>query len=268
MKKVLIMLLSILCLCACSKQIPTNPPSKKAAFLYRDESVSYIGEHFDRNKEYYYGTGISSLKIEGGKIVEGDTDIIPVYQGEELVFLILGGEENKIVDDDEILHGFNGNKNFVILEIENDLCLFDADSMTVIDGDPSFTLDDDLSSFLKKEFGAAIPENLFGKEKAIIKMKEPKGDGIIDDKTDPDNDHIIIRFKDGNREEQIRMYEEFCKGKCETGENTSDIYIFYFDALSDADMNDLVERSKMLDYVEAASIDHENELIDPVTKTE
>lgn len=268
MKKILIMLLSLLCLCTgCSKEVISNPASKKAVFLYQEDAIAYISENYDRYKDHYFGSGILTLKIEGKELIDGDIDIIPVYEGEKMIFVILGKDEIKIIDDEQVLNKLDGDKKFVILQIEDNVCLFDTEGLTMIDGESSYTHPEELSNFLKKEFGDKIPENLLGKDKSIIKMKEPKGD-IIDGKVNPKNDHILIQFQEGDITEQISMYEDFCKGKCETGENTAGVYIFYFDALSDPDMNKLVEDSNKLDYVKTASIDHENELIEPVTKTE
>lgn len=74
------------------------------------------------------------------------------------------------------------------------------------------------------------------------------------DKLFADN-HLVVRFKDGNREEQIEKFKAFCNGNLSSHLKLGDVYVFET-AEHDADnIEKLVEASKELDYVEAVGLD-------------
>ena len=262
------MLLSLICICSgCSKEIPTNHLSDKAGFLFDEETIRYIYQNFDPHSSYYYGTGIKSLAMKEDQIADGDMDLIPVFKEDEPIFVIVSGKEDRMVRSKNFLEYIKVHQKYVILEAEGNLCLLSADGLIVIEGDETYSFPEELQTSLREIFDNRFEDNLMGTKKSIIKMRKPNDPGI-DEKTKAADDHIIVRFREGDRIEQIAKYEEFCHGKAQTGPNTSDIYIFYFDAMSLPDLNRLVEESNKLDYVEIAQLDEQNELIDPVKESE
>lgn len=109
-------------------------------------------------------------------------------------------------------------------------------------------------------------ENPMGKTRSIIKTEKPIDGGA---ELNPDgyaNDRIIIRFEEGNREEQIADYEKVCNGKVQSDINTGNIYIFVFEPLSDKEMQKLLDLSDDLPYVKAASLDKISKPTDPARK--
>ncbi len=267
-KTILTFLMSLMFLCTgCSKQIPTNEKSDEPGFLFNQQVIEYIDANYDHKVSYYYGTGIKALAVEDDHIVNGKTEIIPIYREDEPIFFIIYGSEAKMIKADKVSDYIRHNHKYIVIEAENELCLISADGVITFDDDVSYLLDEKISSLIKKEIGNRFQDNIMGSGKSIIKMVNPK-DPDIKENADSANDHIIVKFKDGDRTEQIAKYEEFCKGKAQSGSNTSDIYIFYFDALSSEELNKLLEESNKLNYVEIAQLDKQNELIDPVKVTD
>ena len=261
MKRLIVSILIIaICMTGCSDHVPTNPVSKQAGIFYQETAVRCITDNYDVNAKHYIGTGIRSLKIDGKQLVEGDLDIIPVYEEEELIFLIVGNEDDvHIIDSKDALAYMSTHPDFIVFEMNGKLYALYADQFLLIDEDAAMDLPEEVRSYLEKMLNKKkLEDNILGSKRSIIKMVAPKED--IKGDSMYRNDRILVKFKEGDRIKQIEMYETFCKGKCINIENSSGIYIFTFEEMKEEDLKRLLNDSKGLPYIESASLDQKNEL--------
>ena len=262
-KALLVIMMAILCACTeVSIKDVENPVSEISGLELQEMVKTYLLENGDLKKDYYIGTGIRTLSLTSD-ISEGKTDVFPVYCDDQLILLVLHRlEGDLIVVPEEVLKYISENNNYLITETEGNVYYLSQEEILLIDGDEKYEFSDVTSKLLEKVREKINEENVMGKDKIIIKMMKPidgKDSGFVPSGMFA-NDHIIIRFAEGNREEQIEVYEEFCHGKVQSDINTSDVYIFVFDPLSDEKLQKLLDDSNALDYVEAASLDKLNEL--------
>ena len=264
MKRALMMIIMIL-LCACTEvsvKDLKNPISEISGFELQEMIKTYLLENGDLKKNYYMGNGIRTLSLTGN-MSEGKTDVFPVYCEDQPILLLIHRSDNDLIAvPEKALKCISENNNYLIVETEENIYYLSKDEILLIDGDENYGFSEAENKILDKVRANIEEENIMGKDKAIIKMLKPidgQDSGFVPSGMFA-NDHIVIRFVEGNREEQIKAYEEFCHGKVQSGINTSDVYIFEFSALSDADIQKLVDDSNALDYVEAASLDKINEI--------
>ena len=81
-------------------------------------------------------------------------------------------------------------------------------------------------------------------------------------------DRICAKFTSGNEDEKTLMFERFCNGRLYQKLKGSGVFIFEIDRVNVKTLNKLIDDANKLDYVESAATDIQNELIEPVTKTE
>ncbi len=266
MKKALLIIMMILLCTGCSKEPLSNPLAENAGLFYEQEARSYISEHYSADSNYYIGTGIRTLSVDGKTVGEGKTDITPVYQDDDLMFLIIHNEKgNQIITPEKTMAYIAEHDRYVIFEMKESIYLIGEGALFSVLDDEEYEIDEDLRKLIEKECGKTFEVNMMGSKKALIKMIQPKEDPKDQPQTVA-NDRIVVKFKDGDREKQIAMYEEFCNGKVQSKLNSSDIYIFVFDPLNEKALNRLLEDTQALSYVESASLDRINGLNPPSAK--
>lgn len=263
MKKVLIIMLMIL-LCACSENRLDDLKNSKSEITTDQALVkvtTYLISGYDLEKNYSVSDGIKTIDLDH-KLSDGDTSVFTVYCDDAPIFLFLKDKDGeRIVKPEEAMKRMDEDHYYVIVETEENIYCVSSKEILLIDGDEDYELPKDTETLTEKVKEAIKEENPMSQSRTAIEKKSSSG--LPKQQA---NDRVIVRFKDGNREKQIADYEKFCHGKAQSGVNSSDIYLFIFDPLSDEDLKKLIEESEKLDYVAAVSVDKISELQRPASE--
>ena len=266
MKKLLILVMILFTLCGCTDDGPiSNPASEVSSFEVMDTVQDYLEENYNLNRDYYLGSGIRTLSFDSDKICEGNSDVFPVYFNDRILFMVvLKDGTSEVILPEKTMEKMSEDDHFILYEIENEILYISETENISLYTDESSVLPEEIQKVITKNFEGKITENPMGTRKIIIKTVKPSG-GKDGQSLDYAHDHIIIRFAQGDREKQISDYEAFCNGKVGNDDPDLETYIFYFDPLSDTEMDKLVDLSNQLPYVESAAKDKVADLIDPTT---
>ncbi len=211
--------------------------------------LSDIGEE----GSYEIGSGVILLDEE---LKDSGVKAFPVYRDGTLILLAVRDDEREVYYEDDDLFGLmEGNSEHVLLSVNDGICLVSENDSYF----PENTLDPEVEEMLVSKIRKMkIGRDPIGEKKETIDVKESGSDGR--------KDHIVIRFTEGDHEEKVGMYEEFCGGRLLMKFRTADIYVFTVDHVSEKALNSLIERSNALDYVANASVDQRNDLDPPAVE--
>jgi len=259
MNKVLKIVCLFLLLCACSSKEAVKNVS--CGILSETKATELLDgyEPVLQENEYSVGTGIFLAKVEGNLITDSEKKIYPVYLDEDIVFYILeNGEDHQIVVS-EMAADRMKEGTFVIFE-ENE-SIYYLDEKGAIDLlNKESAASQDIGAAIKKRNQGRFEVNPMGEEKVKIELKKKK-------ETSKEKIRISVLFTDGEEEEKISKFEEFCNGKLRMMMKGSKVCVFEIDRIDTKRLNKLIGDANKLEYVKSASIDQENELIEPVTET-
>jgi len=257
-------ILFVLILCGCSENASAsdgtrNELVKDYGFKMEEELKAYISDHFDRQGNYAVGNGIKVINLDNDS---KELQMFPVYRDEELIFLVLYGQETVYLSDLELLNHIVENNEYLILKADDNVYYVSKEKVLLVDGE-EMKLSSKMNKRIEKIREAAIDRNLMGVEKRAIRFVSNEEQPVFNE-GDYRDDRIIVRFTSDNIENKIRMYEAFCHGKVQDesfGENT---YLFCFEPLNSKNLKILLDASNGLSYVLSASLDERIDLVEPV----
>ena len=266
-KRKIIFLVLFLLLCGCSENGTSdgmkNELVKDYGFKMEEELKAYISDHFDLQGNYAMGNGVKVINLNRGS---EELQIFPVFREEELIFLILYGQETVYLSDPELLYEIEENSEYLILEADDNVYYVSKEKVLLMNGE-KMKLSDKMNKRIEKIREGAIDRNLMGIEKRTIRFVSEEEQPVFSE-GDYRNDRIIVRFTSEKVENNIRMYEAFCHGKVQDEHFGENIYLFCFEPLNSKNLKILLDASNGLSYVLSASLDERIDLIEPVEDLE
>jgi len=228
------------------------------------EKTNKLFEGYDRRPdedgEYHIGTGVLLLKVEEDTVEDSDKKIYPVYLNEDIVFYALDNGENvDIIFSEKIAQRMKEGR-FLIFEEKGEIFYLDENGVIAFANEEGPAVEKKGAALLKRNKGR-FEKNPLGEEKMQIQRKGNK-------ETDKEKVRISVKFTPGEEDEKIHMFEQFCDGRLHMKLKGSKVCVFEIKSIGLKALNKLIDDANGLDYVESASLDSQNELIDPVTKTE
>ncbi len=224
--------------------------------------------------EYTLGTGVWLDRIgPDGSVTASETQaLFPVFQNGNLYIafvLDLGDREEKSLSDSVITDGKalswlsdRPDDEFRLVSVQYAVAGIDGEETEILYGpEPEAMTGPEEEAWRRLQEAQPAANPLGGEE--IMKRVVQAGEGIV---PDPDSGNryssrtLIVRFTPGDKEEKIRMFEEFCGGKLVYDMKLSDIQVFSFEAKNIKQLRALQKKAMELDYVEYAELDSVNEL--------
>lgn len=259
----LILIVMILMLCGCGGEASSggtrNELVKDYGFKMEEELKEYISTGFDIQQNYAMGNGIKVLSLDKGS---DELQLFPVYCNDELIFLVLYGQETVYIDDRDVLGAITENDAYLILKAEENVYFVSKDKTLLLNGERK-EFSDNMKKKIDKIRNGVIERNLMGIEKRAIRLVSDTDDQPDISGGDYRNDRITVRFTSEDTENKVRMYEAFCHGRqyLQLSENT---FVFVFEPLNSKNLKILLDASNGLSYVLSASLDERNDNVEPV----
>lgn len=254
MKKTL-MLIIMLLLAACTAGTPEKVENQISELTGTDEVEigSFLAENYGGDDAFSVGTGISTLDLNDAETIS----LYPVYVNDRLAALAVKDKTFKYITDDDLLNCFEDHDEYLIVNEGSNIVYVAKDKTVLLHGEAGYLEEKETEEMLKKIRSTISSPNPLGKERKALVVNKSKDDTTKDGRYR--NDRIIVSFKEGDTVKMIEDFEQFCGGKAQSGVNTSNIYIFVFEPLSDKDLYALLEESRSLEYVSGVSLDQKHE---------
>lgn len=256
MKKTVLFILILFMLAGCS---PKFKPEVREA----DEKALKVAEEragiYNDGLTCSLSDGLVTIDYNQDKPVTGDETVYQFFHGETLSCLLIQGKDISVIEvDDELSRALEGECAFV--RIGDALVLVSDDQVVALEKEK--VINENMRSKLRKLISKGMMVKLSSiKRNDLVLEINDKDSGIVDDNGKKYNaGRIIIRFTDGDRDQQIKDYAEFCNGTLVYRMRLSNVCVFEFQNKTLAELKDLVKRSTKLDYVASASLDGINEL--------
>lgn len=251
-----ILLLLILLLGGCNNPQSMENETVSCSFDEWDEEVmTMISSRFDMTGNWFLGDGVKVLEINENK--DAGIVIFPIYHEDELLLLMSAGDSIECFDDHKVIDAFKETNRFLLIEAENRICFVSDDRMISLDGE-MIAMSKDTERKIQKIRKNLIRENGMGKEKRLLMNLQPEQEGS--DTGFRANNQLVVRFTDGNLEEKIGMFEEFCHGSLKYRYHSADIFVFEFEPLNSKALEVLLKKSNELDYVVSAVLSEKSDM--------
>ena len=253
MKKILTAIMLLL-LTACAEKPTEIIENRVSALSEADEKriASFVADNYDGETGFSIGTGIVALNQKDSR----ELSLYPIYENDRLIALAVKDGDMRYVTDDT-LENIRKDVPFLIVNDGLNIIYVDRDRTAVLDGEIECLEEKEIQEMLKRIKASIGSLNPLGRDRKKLVISE-KADHSEEDRRYR-NDRIIVSFKEGDKEKMISDFEMFCGGKAQSGVNTTNIYVFVFEPLNEKDLYRLLEESRNLDYVSAASLDQKHE---------
>ncbi len=253
--KKLILSTLIIFLSACdgsnTSGITRNELVNDYGFDMESELIEYISDRFDKKRSYSLGNGIKILDLDNKQ--DSELRLFPVYCDDELIFLVLYGNEMVYLSDPELLNSITENDEYLILKVEQNVYYISNEKLLLLSGEEKELPKKEIDTINQIKNGT-IEKNLMGIEKRAIRIVSEKEQKPVINGTRYYNDRILVRLASDKVENKIRMYEAFCHGRAEETESDDFTYVFLFEPLGSNDLQILLDASNGLSYVLEASL--------------
>lgn len=255
MKKTVLFILIMLMLAGCSPKLKpeVREADEKAVKVAEERAVIY-----DDGLTCSLSDGLVTIDYTQDEPVIGNETVYQFFHGETLNCLLIQGKDISVIEVDNVLSkALEGECAFV--RIDDALILVSDDQIIALEKEK--VVNDNMRSKLRKLISKGMMVKLSSiKRNDLVLEINNKDSGIVDDNGIRYNaGRITVRFTEGDRDQQIRDYAEFCNGTLVYRMRLSNVCVFEFQNKTLAELKDLVKRSTELDYVVSASLDGINE---------
>ena len=260
MRLMAILLISAVCLSGCGAQAPQSYRPNDPVNPQSDEILQMAeGLPLEPESNYYLGTGIRINEFdEKGNMVPSERgELFPVYREEVLIGLLLHEDNEEFLTDEGILMQFSErtDKAYCVFWIGSKICLADETGVTFLSGNDNISLTEQQKKALEVLQNTDMEDNPMGSECVQIRMGAPASTTLFDPVTGHNfsSSRIAVRFTEGDEENKILQYEEFCGGKLHGKVRSAGVYTFVFTPKSNIkQLNALLRKTLELDYIEDA----------------
>ncbi len=260
MRLMAILLISAVCLCGCGAQAPQSYCPNDPVNPQPDEILQMTEDlPLEPESNYYLGTGIriNEMDERGGMFPSENDKLYPVYREEELVGLLLCEENTEFLKDEKMLVRFaeRADKKYCVFRIGDEICLADESGFTIVSGCDTISFSKEQEKALEVLRKTVMEDNPMGSERILIQPAAPASTTLYDPSTGRNysSSRIAVRFTEGDEENKILQYEEFCGGKLHGKVRSAGVYTFSFAPKSNIkQLNALLRKTLELDYIEDA----------------
>ena len=258
MKKYLFLAVMILLtvFCGCSNAVKMLDGNEEVQD-FPDYIIEYAETVLEGKPDQEIGTGIYLNRIsEDGSIQKSGTTLFPVYENEKLCALIVSGEDEELIEDENMADKLAdvSEQCMFMLDTYGQMIICVDGKNTVILSDNAYELDEFEKESIVKLQKKSIKVTALGKKR--IKLDTVSGNTV----KGPDGvvysaDRIVIRFTEGDLENKKEMFEEFCQGTYKSGIKSQNICVFKVQPASYSKLAELVSAAEELDYVDSCWLD-------------
>lgn len=257
----MLVILAAFCLAACGRTDIETVGGNEMAERLPEKAELFLKEYdFSVEGEYSFGSGIRINTLDGlGNEIPSEELMIPVFCGDELIGLLLSGETDELVTEETALRLFGPgtDRMYDVVRIGGGVFRIGPDGAELITGDAPEMTEQEL-----KTMGAirssVTEENRMGEEKTVFRTIQPAPVTLYDPETGKtySSSRIVIKFTEGNEEEKVLLFEEFCGGKLHGIVRAARRYTFTFGAKQNIkQLKALLRKALELDYVAEAMLE-------------
>jgi hypothetical protein len=217
MRLMAILLISAVCLSGCGAQAPQSYCPNDSVDPHSDEILQMTEDlPLEPESNYYLGTGIriNEMDEKGSMFPSENGKLYPVYRENELVGLLLCEGNTEFLTDRKTLEQFSerADKKYCLFRIGNEICLADETGVTILSGNDNSFLTEQQKKALETLQETDMEDNPMGSECVQIRTAAPVSTTLYDPSTGRNysSSRIAVRFTEGDEENKIQQYEEFC----------------------------------------------------------
>lgn len=190
---------------------------------------------------------------DGWKILDGDNYqenyslrkyVYPIFQQDDIKYLMVVDDEIKFVPvDKNMLNILQGE--FAVMQIGKAIYLMSDSQNELIAG-------------TQEESDMKVMKKINSEAELLSKLSENKTRIMVDDSSLYSKNKIVVKFKEGDIENYIAKYADFCGGQLYSSNETTGTYVFIFREINYEQLKQLLQRTKELDYVSEAFLEKIN----------
>ena len=262
MKKLIVIILAILLFgCTAEKQ------DLSYIIVNWDNEVMYAVCDYisdkDINDQYQLADGIVAADCSDmSNIRNGSSKVFPIYCNDDIEYLLLQSGDEITVEpiSEKVKKMFE--ENCTIVQIGDSVYAVADSNIVRLFGEGNG--EDDMRKLRKINAADLLASKLNNNKKEVFHSQNGT---VMIEGIEVSNRRISIKFKEGDVEQFVEQYQQFCNGTLHSSLITSGIYVFEFEQLSATKLNQLIEQSKQLPYVEeviAEKVNHADNGVKPV----